>query len=123
MALAKTITTCVTNQTVATTTEYALASCTAVDCTAAIIADVEGLCTYHASGTLAAVIRIYASQDGTNYGSSPVDQFTMPFLAGNARRWSKTIIPSAKYLKATIYNADAAQSITVAYVYLTIQTA
>ena len=121
MALTKSISTQVSNQTVAAATEYALASITGVDCSTALIADIEGLCTYNASGTTAAIIRVYSSQDGTNYGSSPVDQFTMPFAANTTKRWSKTIVPSAKYLKVTVYNADASYSITAAYVYLTTQ--
>jgi hypothetical protein len=121
MALAKTVATQVSNQTVAAATEYALSSITAVDCSAVLIADIEGLCTYNASGTTAAIIRVYASQDNSNWGSSPVDQFTMPFAANTTKRWSKTIVPSAKYLKVTVYNADASYSITAAYVYLTTQ--
>lgn len=122
MAFAKTVATHVSNQTVAKATEYALASITATDCTAALIADVEGVCKFHASATAGAVVRVYASSDNSNWGSSPVDSFTMPFAAGTTKRWSKTIIPSAKYLKCTIYNSDAAQDITAAYVYLTYQT-
>lgn len=123
MAFAKTVSTHVSNKTVAEATEYALASITATDTSAAIgAADVEGVCTYHSSATAGAIVRIYASSDGTNWGSSPVDQITLPFTANTTKRWSKTIIPSAKYLKCTIYNSDAAQDITAAYVYLTIQT-
>jgi len=121
MALTKTVATHVSNQTVAADTLYPLSSITATDCSEAILADVEGVCTYHASGTTAAVVRVYASNDNSNWGSEPVDQFTMPFTANTTKRWSKTIIPSAKYIKCTIYNADAAQSITAAYVYFTIQ--
>ena len=121
MALTKTVATHVSNQTVAADTLYALSSITATDCSEAILADVEGVCTYHASGTKAAVVRVYASSDNSNWGSEPVDQFTMPFKANTTKRWSKTIIPSAKYIKCTIYNADAEQSITAAYVYFTIQ--
>jgi len=121
MALTKSVSTQVSNQTVAAATEYALSSITAVDCSAVLIADIEGLCTYNASGTTAAIIRVYASQDNSNWGSSPVDQFTMPFAANTTKRWSKTIVPSAKYLKVTVYNADASYSITAAYVYLTTQ--
>ena len=123
MALTKTVSTHVTNQTVAAATEYALASITATDCTSALIADVEGLCTYNSSGTTAAIIRIYASSDNTNWGSSPVEQFTKTFTANTTKRWSKAVIPSAKYLKCTVYNADASYTITAAYVYITIQTA
>ena len=121
MALTKSVSTQVSNQTVAAATEYALSSITAVDCSAVLIADIEGLCTYNASGTTAAIIRVYASQDNSNWGSSPVDQFTMPFAANTTKRWSKTIVPSAKYLKVTVYYADATYSITAAYVYLTTQ--
>jgi len=121
MVLTKSVSTQVSNQTVAAATEYALSSITAVDCSAVLIADIEGLCTYNASGTTAAIIRVYASQDNSNWGSSPVDQFTMPFAANTTKRWSKTIVPSAKYLKVTVYNADASYSITAAYVYLTTQ--
>jgi len=121
LALTKSVSTQVSNQTVAAATEYALSSITAVDCSAVLIADIEGLCTYNASGTTAAIIRVYASQDNSNWGSSPVDQFTMPFAANTTKRWSKTIVPSAKYLKVTVYNADASYSITAAYVYLTTQ--
>lgn len=122
MAFAKTVATHVSNQTVAEATEYALSSITATDCSAALMADVEGVCTYHASATAGAVVRVYASSDNSNWGSSPVETLTLPFTANTTKRWSKTIIPSAKYIKATIYNSDAAQDITAAYVYFTIQT-
>lgn len=123
MAFAKTVATHVSNQTVAKATEYALSSITATDMSTAIgAADVEGVCTYHSSATAGAIVRVYASSDNSNWGSSPVDQFTMPFKANTTKRWSKTIIPSAKYLKCTIYNSDAAQNITASYVYLTYQT-
>lgn len=123
MALAKSVSTHVSNQTVNAETEYSLASITATDCSAALIADIEGVCTYNASGTTAAVVRVYASNDNSNFGSSPVDQFVMPFAAGTTKRWSKSIVPSAKYLKVTIFNDDPTYSITAASVYLTIQTA
>lgn len=122
MVLTKTVTTEVNNQTVNAATEYSLASVTAVDCSAVLIADVECVCTYHASATTAATVRVYASSDNTNWGSQPVDQFVMPFAAGTTKRWSKTIIPSAKYLKATVYNADPTYSITATSVYLTTQS-
>jgi hypothetical protein len=122
MALAKTIVTSVNNQEIAENTEYAIASCTAADCSAVIVADVECVCTYAASSTLAATVKIYASSDGTNYGSQPVDQFTMPFVTNTTQRWSKTVIPSAKYLKATIKNNDTGNyHLTAVYVYITTQ--
>lgn len=121
MALTKSVSTQVNNQTVNASTEYALSSVTAVDCSAVVLAEVEGVCTYNASGTTAAVVRVYGSNDNSNWGSSPIAQFTMPFAAGAAKRWSMTVIPGPKYLKATIYNADASYSITGAYVYLTTQ--
>jgi hypothetical protein len=122
MALTKTVTKVVDNQTIAALTEYALASVTAVDCTSALIADVECVLTYNASATVAATVRVYTSSDNTNWGSSPVDQFVMPFTANTQKRWSKTVIPSAKYLKATIYNADPTYSVTAATVNVTLQT-
>lgn len=123
MALTKTVNTQINaNNYLAVSTEYGAATITAVDCSQALIADVEAVCTYHASGTVAAVVRIYASSDNSNFGSSPVDQFTMPFAAGATKRWSKTVIPSMKYMKATIYNADAAYYISTMSVFITLQT-
>jgi len=122
MALTKTVNTQINaNNYLAVSTEYGAATVTAVDCSAVLIADVEAVCTYNASGTTAAIIRVYASSDNSNFGSSPVDQFTMPFAANTTKRWSKTIVPSAKYIKATIYNADAAYAITAKSVFLTTQ--
>jgi len=121
MVLTKTLFTCVSSETLTTTSEYPVASCLAVDCSEAIIADVDATITYSSNSVNAPIVRIYASADGTNYGYSPIDQFTMPFAATSlSRRWSKVIIPSAKYLKATMYNADTT-TLTKATVILTIQ--
>lgn len=122
MALGKTVTTQVDSQTIAAETEYSLSNITAVDASTALLAEVEGVCTYNASGTTAAVVRVYASSDNSNWGSLPVEQFTLPFAANTTKRWSKTFIPGAKYLKATIFNDDPTYQITAATVKLTIQT-
>lgn len=110
MALSKTVTAQFTSQDIGEQAEYSLASITAVDCSAALVADVEAVVVYNASATMAATVRIYASSDNSNWGTSPVDQFAMPFTAGQTIRWSKTVLPSMKYLKATIFNNQGAST-------------
>jgi hypothetical protein len=110
MALTKTVTAQFTSQDIGEQAEYALSSITAVDLSAVLLVDVEAVVAYNASGTIAAIVRIYASSDNTNWGSSPADQFTMPITAGATIRWSKAVIPSMKYLKATIFNNQGATS-------------
>lgn len=124
MALAKTVSTQFSSQDIGEQLEYALSSITAVDCTAAIMADIEAVVVYNASATVAAIVRIYASSDNTNWGSSPVDQFTMPITAGQTIRWSKAVIPSMKYMKATIFNNQGASTYHITGTcYITLQTA
>jgi len=120
MTFTKTASVHFSDQDISNANEYALASCYSTDCSAALIADVEGIVEYHGSAVAAATVYVYSSVDNTNWGSSPVDQFTMPFAAGAQKRWSKTIIPSAKYYKCTMRN-DTGQTAT-ATVTLTYQT-
>jgi hypothetical protein len=121
MTLTKTLYATVTTATVATITEVSPSTCLWVDCSEAIMGDCQCILTYSTLGTTGAIVRIYASPDGSTYGYSPVDQFTMPFASSSiARMWSKPFIPSAKYMTATVYNPDTT-SITMCTIKLTIQ--
>ena len=111
MTWAKTASIHFSDQDISNANEYALGSCYSTDCSAALIANVEGVIEYHGSAACAATVYIYSSADNTNWGSTPEDRFTLPFAAGAQKRWSKTIIPSAKYYKCTIRN-DTGQTAT-----------
>jgi hypothetical protein len=112
MALTKTVTAQFTSQDIGEQSEYALSSITAVDLSAVLLVDVEAVVVYTAPGTIAAICRIYASSDNTNWTSVPVDQFTVSatVIAGQTIRLSKTVVPSMKYMKATIFNNQGAST-------------
>ena len=121
MTLTKSITTTVSSQTIATSSEYTLGSCTWVDCSEAVIGHAQAIVTYSTLGTTGAICRIYASPDGSTYDYSAVDQFTLPFASSSiARMWSKAFVPSAKYHTATIYNPDTT-NMTLCTAKITIQ--
>jgi hypothetical protein len=102
----------------------ALADCTAIDMDAAVSLDLEVLLTYGSSGTVAGILKVFASYDGTNYDSDPVEQFDLPFLANTAKSGTFSVSSRARYLKAQIVNNDsgANKDMTACYIYAHKQT-
>lgn len=97
----------------------ALADCTAIDMDAATALDLEVLLTYGSSATVAGILKVFASYDGTNYDTDPAEQFDLPFLANTAKSQTFSIASRARYLKAQIVNNDsgADKDMTACYIY------
>jgi hypothetical protein len=97
----------------------ALADCTAIDMDAAVSLDIEVLLTYGSSGTVAGILKVFASYDGTNYDTDPVEQFDLPFAANTAKSQTFSIASRARYLKCQIVNNDsgANKDMTACYIY------
>lgn len=115
MALSKTVTKVVDNQTVAEAASLDLANSTAIgptDTDTVINLAIECTVTYHASATAGCTVKLFASYDGTNYDSDPYDQFDMPFTANTTKSQTFAVNPAPKYLKVGVTNLDAAQDIT-----------
>ena len=122
MALSKTVTTIVTNQTVAAEEETSLANCTELDLDAAVQVEVEVLVTYNATATAGATARVWMAAATGDYGTSPGDECGIPFTAGSTVRYSFQTRASARYMKVTVANEDGSYSATGVTVKATVQT-
>lgn len=126
MALAKAVTTILSNKTAAyngaTTT---LGDCTTIDTNTTVSLAIECKCTYDSSADDGCTVQIFASGDDTNYGDNPIDEFDMPFTANTTKRWSRAVIPAERYLKVRVKNNSTVNpsTATAIYVYAHKQTA
>lgn len=69
--------------------------------------------TYNDSATVAAVLRVYAKIDGTNYSDEPVYERTMALRdKGSAHQQYFPFPIPCQYVKAAIYNGDDTYTIT-----------
>ncbi|WP_292366080.1 MULTISPECIES: hypothetical protein [unclassified Methanoculleus] len=69
--------------------------------------------TYNASATVAAVLRVYAKIDGTNYSDEPVYERTMALRdAGLAHQQYFPFPIPAQCVKVAVYNGDNTYTIT-----------
>ena len=108
------------NKTAAAAGTTALADCTAIDMDAATTLDLEVLCTYGSAATLAGTLKVFASYDGMNYDTDPVEQFDLPFTANTAKSQTFSVSSSARYLKGQIINNESSGSnkdMTACYIY------
>lgn len=115
MALTKTVTKVVDNQTVNASSSLDLANSTAIgptDTDTVINLAIECTVTYNASATLGCTVKIYASYDGTNYDTDPYDQFDMPFAANTTKSQTFAVNPAPRYLKVGVTNNSTGYSIT-----------
>jgi len=117
MALGKTVGTILSNKTAAASGSTTLTDCTTIDTSACLLLGIECVVTYHASATQGVTVKIFASGDDSNYGTTEIDSFAMPFAANTTKRWSRPIIPAEKYMKVQVTNNDTGQSATAIYIY------
>jgi len=69
--------------------------------------------TYNASATVAAVLRVYAKIDGTNYSDEPVYERTMALRdVGSAHQQYFPFPIPAQCVKVAVYNGDGTYTIT-----------
>lgn len=125
MALTKTPTTMISNVTVAASNKQDSAS--GLDLTSAVDFIVGYTLTFHASATLGARIDLFADPAEASASftigayDNAIDSGDIAVSAGHTVSGSFQMQRAAKYVKARIVNLDAAQSITAAYVYGTVQ--
>lgn len=121
MALSKTVSTIVTNQTVAASGETTLANCTELDLDAAVQVEIEVLVTYNATATAGVTARVWMAAVSGDYGTDPGDEFAIPLTASSTVRYSFQTRASARYMKVTVANEDDAYSATGVTVKSTVQ--
>ena len=106
------------NETVAAGGLTDVAKTSAVDGSALVALGIWIRLTYHADATAGARAYVFASADGTTYGSTGGMQIVdIPFAAGAARSVAFSVLPGHKYYKVLVGNDDAVQSITAVYVF------
>jgi hypothetical protein len=121
MGLSKTVTTILTGKTAAASDETAIADCTELDLSAAVQIELEANVVYNASGTDAAIVRVWGASSTGDYGDEPIDTFIMPFTAGSTIQHSFQTRASPKYMKVTVSNPDSSYSITGISIISTVQ--
>lgn len=124
MALSKSVTAIISGITVGSGASSSLAGCTEIDTDTTVMLAIEAAVTYNANASSGeyAVVKVYASGDGINYGDSPVDEFIMPFSAGSAQRWSRSVIPAERYMKVIVDNTRGTYDLTGVSVWSHAQT-
>ena len=102
-----------------------LTDCTTIDMDAATSLDLEVLLTYGSSGTVAGILKVFASYDDSHYDTDPVEQYDLPITANTAKSQTFSISSRARYLKCQIVNNDsgANKDMTACYIYAHKQTA
>jgi hypothetical protein len=115
MALGITVATILSNKTAAKSASTALADCTAVDGSAIVALGIEVLLTFNASATLGATVGVYTSSDGSNYTTSAVQTYSIPYSNATVRV-AFCVLPGHKNYKVMVTNLDTGQSITAIYV-------
>jgi hypothetical protein len=96
------------NKTAAAAGATAQADCTAIDTDTTVALALEVTITYGSSATVAATLKIFASYDGTNFDTDPIEQFDLPFTANTTKSQSFNLIPGPRYLKAQVVNNESA---------------
>lgn len=125
MALTKTVTKVIDNQTIALSSSY---TSTGVDLSNAVDFAVGYQLTFNASCTLGARIDLFADPDGDSISftvgtyDDAVDSADIDKDAGHQVNGVVQLNRSAKYVKVRIVNLDTAQSITGASAWTFVQT-
>lgn len=124
MGLGKNRTLVLDNKTAQESTSTAIADCTAEDLSAALQCAIEVAMTFHASATAGAIVKVYASGDGTNFDTAGYEYATQSVAllsGGGAVQVTFPINPAVKYFKVVVTNLDAAQDITAISVWSIVQ--
>lgn len=84
---------------------------------------ITGRCTFNASGTKDATVKIFYSPDGTNWDTDAYASFTLAVDAGNTvQSTSYAVMPEHGYAKFAVSNGDTSYSITDVKVWYSIQS-
>lgn len=117
MGFSKTSTKILDNKTANASSSTSLSDCTAVNLSTAVQLAIDVEMTFNASATQGATVRVYASDDNSEYDTIPYDQFDVAVSAGNAVKAHFAVLPAPKYIKVSVTNLDTAQSLTGISVY------
>lgn len=75
-------------------------------------------CTFNASATAGAQAYVFASPEGTQWGSDGGMQVVdIPFMAGADRSVAFSVLPGHRYYLLAVKNLDPVQSLTGVYIY------
>jgi len=98
--------------TVAASSESSLSSEVDLDSCIGVVG-ISVACTFNASATDGAVLKVYPCYDGTNYADVPVEEAGVSLNdAGNSTEAHLYFIISCRKIKVAVENLDTAQSIT-----------
>jgi len=122
MALAKgASTTVLSNKTAAAAGSTTTSECTTIDTDACTDLSLTVKLTYGSAATLVPTIKIWASEDDTNWDTEVYESYDFPkCTASGTLKWSFDIGHGPRYLKVQVTNnetADANKDITAIYVY------
>jgi hypothetical protein len=122
MALAKPdATTLLTGATAAISSIVAISGVTAFDTTSVIQLTCEVLCTYNSAATVGGQLEIYGSIDNSNYTTSPIAVYDLPFVANTTIRAEFSVLSSPKYIKPTVRNLDSVSGHTITAITIRVQ--
>jgi hypothetical protein len=122
MTLAKgASTTILSNKTAAAAGSTTLSECATIDTDATSNLAITVKLTYGSSGTLVPTVKVFASEDDSNWDTDAFEQFDMPtLLASNTKKATFALAHSPRYLKVQVTNNESAgadKDITAVYVY------
>lgn len=117
MTLSIAVATILDNKTVAASASSVLTDCTAVAGATLVALGVEAVMTFHASATAGATIKVFSSRNGTNFTTTPIQEYDVPVSANATVRHAFTVLPGHAYYRVQVTNLDAGQSITALSVF------
>lgn len=89
---------------IGTNTTSPLTSCTAINLAATVQLALTVSNIYGATNTSAARVRLYTSDDGTTYDSSPYATFDNSFKVSSTERVTVPVCPDPRWMKVSVYN-------------------
>lgn len=117
MALSITPVTILANKTAAASSSTTLTDCAAVAGSNVVALGIEVVMTFHASATKGATVKVFSSQNGTNYTTTAVQEYDVPVAANSTVRHAFVVLPGHAYYRVQVTNLDTGQSITAISVY------
>jgi hypothetical protein len=117
MALSITPAAILSNKTAAASNSTTLTDCTAVAGSNVVALGIEVVMTFHNSATKGATVKVFSSQNGTNYTTTAVQEYDVPVSAGATVRHGFTVLPGHAYYRVQVTNLDTGKSITAISVY------
>lgn len=117
MALSIAPMTILAGKTAAASSSTTLTDCTAVAGSNVVALGIEVVMTFHASATKGATVKVFSSQNGTNYTTTAVQEYDVPVAANSTVRHAFVVLPGHAFYRVQVTNLDTGQSITAISVY------